>query len=496
MIILGLTKHYEIKAKINTFERFQAVIELDLNGNIITANEKFLRAFGYTLPELQGKHHSIFVDETEKVSGEDRRFWEALNRGEDQTAEYLRFGKGGRKVWIQAIYNLILGRAGHLLKIVGFATDITQQKLKTADHQGHMDAVHKSQAVIQFKMDGTIVEANENFLRVFGYDLPEIQGRHHRMFVEPAFRDTADYCRFWEALKRGEFQAAEYKRLGKGGREVWIQATYNPVLDPVGKPLKIVKLATDITPQVQERLRRAALQKEVDISLGEVIGAVLTANEQATGVAGASALISSNVQAAAIGAEELAASIGEIGRRMSDAALVTEQAVEQANHTNAIMTSLAETANRIGSVVSLIQQIASQTNLLALNATIEAARAGEAGKGFSVVASEVKNLATQTAKATDDISEQISGVQAATAEVVEAINGISGIIAQINDISIAIASAVEEQDAMTREMAANMNGAAQGVGNVSAGMSTITSAIRVVNDATVKVRRMSQSLVQ
>ncbi|WP_376968000.1 PAS domain-containing methyl-accepting chemotaxis protein (plasmid) [Azospirillum sp. A26] len=496
MIITGFTKHYEIKAKLNTLERFQAVIELDLNGNIITANEKFLRTFGYTLPELQGKHHSIFVDETEKVSGEYRRFWEALNRGEDQTAEYQRFGKGGRKVWIQAIYNPIFGRAGRLLKIVGFATDITQQKLKTADHQGHMDAVHKSQAVIQFKMDGTIVEANENFLRVFGYDLSEIQDRHHRMFVEPAFRDSADYCRFWEALNRGEFQAAEYKRLGKGGREVWIQATYNPALDPVGKPLKIVKLATDITPQVQERLRRAALQKEVDISLGEVIGAVLTANEQAAGVAGASALISSNVQAAAIGAEELAASIGEIGRRMSDAALVTEQAVEQANHTNAIMTSLAEAANPIGSVVSLIQQIASQTNLLALNATIEAARAGEAGKGFTVVASEVKNLATQTAKATNDISEQISGVQAATAEVVEAISGISGIITQINDISIAIASAVEEQDAMTREMAANMNGAAQGVGNVSAGMNAIASAIRVVNDATVKVRGMSQSLVQ
>ncbi len=489
------TKYFEFKAKLNALEKSQATIEFGMDGTIITANDKFLSALGYTLSEIVGKNHSIFIDKNEKNSPAYRQFWESLNRGQYQAAEYKRIRKDGKEIWIQATYNPILDSSGKPIKVVKFATDITAQKLKSIDDNGLMEAIRRSQAIIQFNMDGTITEANENFLHVLGYTLSEIKGKHHSMFVESEFRNSVDYQRFWDALKRGEYQSAEYKRIGKGGREVWIQATYNPILDPTGKPVKVVKIATDITAQTKERLRRAAIQKEVDTSLGEITGATSTAGRQAESAASAAAQISTNVQAAATGTEQLVASISEISRRMSESARVTEQAMQQGSHTNTIMTNLAETVSRIGSVVSLIQQIANQTNLLALNATIEAARAGEAGKGFAVVASEVKNLATQTAKATDEISGQISSVQTGTDEVVKAIGGISGVITRINEISTAIASAVEEQDAVTREMATNMNAAAVGVNSISSNMNEIASAIGVANDFTVKVKEMSQSLV-
>ncbi|MBP2296445.1 methyl-accepting chemotaxis protein [Azospirillum rugosum] len=466
-----------------------------MDGTIISANENFLTAVGYTLAEIKGKHHSIFVDPAERDGAAYRGFWDALRQGRHQTAEFRRIGKDGREIWIQASYNPILGGNGKPVRVIKFATDVTERKRLFSDFQGQIDAINRSQAVIHFAMDGTILDANGNFLTALGYRLDEVRGRHHSIFVDPAERDGADYRRFWEALRNGRYQVAEFRRIGKDGREVWIQASYNPILDPAGTPVKVVKFATDITAQVRERLRRSTVQTEIDGELGAITRSIATANEQAESAALASTRISSNVQAAASGAEELAASIGEIGRRMTDAAQVTEQAVDQAARTNSIMAGLADAANRIGDVVTLIQQIANQTNLLALNATIEAARAGEAGKGFAVVASEVKSLANQTAKATDEIAAQIASVQSATSEAVGAIGSIAGVIAQINEISAAIASAVEEQGAVTREMAANMTSAAEGVGSVSRSMNRIASATQVVSDSTRKVKETSQALL-
>ncbi len=175
----------------------------------------------------------------------------ALNRGEYQAAEYKRIGKGGKEVWIQASYNPIMDLDGKPFKVVKYATDVTAQKLQNADYVGQIAAIGKSQAVIEFKMDGTVLNANENFLRALGYTLDEIKGRHHSMFVDEAYRQSYEYKEFWAALNRGEYQAAEYKRIGKGGKEVWIQASYNPIMDLNGKPFKVVKYATDTTPQKQ-----------------------------------------------------------------------------------------------------------------------------------------------------------------------------------------------------------------------------------------------------
>ena len=239
----------DYSGQIAAIGKSQAVIEFEMDGTIITANDNFLGALGYGLDEVKGRHHSMFVDEAYRHSAEYREFWSRLNRGEYEAAEYKRIGKGGREVWIQASYNPILDINGKPKKVVKFATDVTQQKLVNADFAGQIAAIGKSQAVIEFKMDGTIIDANDNFLKTMGYSLDEVKGRHHSMFVDDAFRQSNEYREFWARLNRGEYQAAEYKRIGKGGREVWIQASYNPILDLNGKPCKVVKYATDRTPE-------------------------------------------------------------------------------------------------------------------------------------------------------------------------------------------------------------------------------------------------------
>ena len=239
----------ELDAQIAAISKSQAVIEFKMDGTIITANENFLKTLGYTLEEIKDKHHSLFVEEAYRQSSDYREFWAKLNRGEYVADEFKRIGKGGKEVWIQASYNPIFDGNGKPTKVIKFATDTTQQKLATLDYTGQISAIGKSQATIEFKMDGTIVSANENFLKTLGYSLEEIKGKHHGMFVEEAYRQSSDYREFWAKLNRGEYIAEEFKRIGKGGREVWIQASYNPILDLNGKPFKVVKYASDLTPQ-------------------------------------------------------------------------------------------------------------------------------------------------------------------------------------------------------------------------------------------------------
>ncbi len=272
----------ELKALVDALNHSQAVIEFNMEGTVITANHNFLKVLGYNLGDIKGKHHSMFVEETEKRSTAYRQFWEALNRGEFRAAEYKRIGKGGKEVWIQASYNPIKGRDGKPFKVVKFATDVTERKISDADKSGQIDAIGKSQAVIEFQLDGTIITANENFLNTMGYRLDEVEGRHHSMFVDEKEKRSTDYRHFWEALNRGEYHAAEYKRFGKGGKEVWIQASYNPILDPNGRPCKVVKFATDITAR---KLRDAESNGQIDaIGKSQAViefnldGTIITAN--------------------------------------------------------------------------------------------------------------------------------------------------------------------------------------------------------------------------
>ena len=487
-------KHDHAGDKLAALHRSHAIIEFELDGKVVTANQNFLDAMGYELHEIQGENHRMFVCPAYRESAEYKAFWAQLRAGEHHSAEFKRIGKGGREVWIQATYTPVCGRDGKPYRVVKFATDITARKLRSFDAESQLQAIRKSQAVIEFELDGTILTANELFLAALGYTEAEIAGRHHSMFLDSADAASPAYGRFWEELRRGKYQAGEFRRIAKDGREVWIQASYNPVMDDLGVPLKVVKFATDITAQVNDRMRRVSAQQTIDGDLGEVLIAVAQTNEQAELAARASSETSTNVQSVASGAEEMAASVAEISRRASDALTISNEAVHQADETNRIISGLAASAQRIGDVINLINTIAAQTNLLALNATIEAARAGEAGKGFAVVASEVKDLAGQTAKATGEITVQVAEVQDSTNSAVKAIETIAEVIGKINEISSGISAAVEEQSAVTQEISSNMQVAARGVGAISENMGKIAAGASQIDAATRKVKEVSQAI--
>jgi methyl-accepting chemotaxis protein len=418
----------EASGKVIAISRAQAVIEFNLDGTIIAANENFLNTVGYALSEIQGRHHSMFVEASERDSAAYRDFWVRLGRGEYQSAEYKRIGKGGKEIWILATYNPILNDAGKPFKVVKFATDVTQQKLLAADSNSQMAAIRKSQAVIEFRMDGTILTANQNFLDAVGYTIDEIRDRHHSMFVDPIERSGAAYVEFWASLNRGTYQAAEYRRIGKGGREIWIQASYNPIFDLNGKPFKVVKYAADITAQAMARVKAERAR--------------------------------SLIESVAAGSEEMNASIREISETMVKSRQTAESAVQQVETADIQAQRLTSAAHAMGGIVGLIGDITGQINLLALNATIESARAGEAGRGFAVVAAEVKNLANQAKQATDKISSEIEALNGISGDVVGALVSIKQAIEHVNEFVTSTAAAVEEQSTVTSDMSDNMQRAA------------------------------------
>ncbi len=213
-------------AVLTALSKSQAMIEFDLSGKILTANEHFCRALGYELPEIVGKHHNMFVEPAYA-----------------QSSEYKAF-------WIEASYNPVF-RRGKPIKVVKIATDITASKLKTAEDAGKIEALSPAQAVIEFTPTGEILTANENFLSALGYSLAQIQGKHHSMFCEPSYTASSAYQDFWKKLAAGDLVADEFMRLGKGGRKVYIQASYNPIFDLSGKVFKVVKFATDVTSRVE-----------------------------------------------------------------------------------------------------------------------------------------------------------------------------------------------------------------------------------------------------
>jgi methyl-accepting chemotaxis protein len=424
---------------------------------------------------------------------------------------------------------------------------------KNADTAGQIAAVSRSQAVIEFKLDGTIIAANDNFCNVMGYRAEEIIGKHHSMFVDAVYAAGPEYKDFWAKLNRGEYEGAIYKRVAKSGREVWIQAYYNPILDLEGKPFKVVKFASDLTNEIRAReelknkvdamllvvdaAAKGDLAQTVSVSgqdpigqMGEGLGQLLatlrhsiaqiaqnatalaSSSEELSSVSGqmssnaeetlaqsnvvsaASEQVSKNVQTVATAVEEMSASIKEIAKNATEGAKIASTAVHLANKTNDTIGKLGESSAEIGKVIKVITSIAQQTNLLALNATIEAARAGEAGKGFAVVANEVKELAKETAKATEDISQKIEAIQGDTKGAVDAIKQITSIISQMNDLSNSIAGAVEEQSATTNEMGRNVSEAAKGSSEIAQNTTAVAQAAQNTTEGAGNVQQAAAEL--
>ncbi|WP_428426454.1 methyl-accepting chemotaxis protein [Pararhizobium sp.] len=503
----------DAKAILSAMQRSQAIIEFDLQGKILTANENFCKTLGYDLPEIVGQHHRMFVDPADAASTDYREFWARLARGEFDRRQYKRIGKGGREIWIEASYNPVF-RGSKPYKVVKFATDITAEKLKNAEDAGKIDAISRAQAVIEFTPSGDILTANGNFLSTLGYQLADIQGKHHSMFCEPAYSRSDEYRDFWAKLRNGQFIADEFKRIGNAGRQVWIQASYNPIFDLNGSVMKVVKFATDITGRVNnsqelaEALQDLAggnLDQHLDKQFIPALETLrLSFNDSIDKLKQAMRAVGTNAQAIAAGSGEISIAAQDLSRRTEQQAASIEEtaaALEQITTTvadssrraeeagtlvaqtklgaerssevvrNAVkaMGEIENSSREISSIIGVIDEIAFQTNLLPLNAGVEAARAGDAGKGFAVVAQEVRELAQRSAKAAKEIKSLIttSGDQVKTGvslvgQAGKALEEILTQVQQINTNVTAIVEGAKEQATGLKEINQAVNTMDQG----------------------------------
>ncbi len=450
----------DMRRQVAAFSRVLPVIEFDLDGYVLRANDNYCKASQYSREELRGAHHRMFVDPDYAASPAYREFWAKLRRGECQSAQYKRLGKKGRVVWVQATYYPILGWLGRPYKVVKHTVDVTEQMMRLADGLGQLAAISKGQAVLELDLDGTILTANPNFLAMMGYSLEELRGRHNGMLVEPGSEESAVQQALWKRLARGEHDAGQYKRMAKGGRPVWVQASYNPILDAEGKPFKIVKYATDVTAQVilaaelrsavQETRAVIARAAEGDLTgrltlegktgeLAKLAEGLNTLIELVASLVGRIKDVTGEVQTGAeqIGsgnadlahhAEEQASNLKKAAALMESTASSVKETAENAARANELVTAASDraakggqvagsaiaamggintAARKIADIIGVIDAIAFQTNLLALNAAVEAARAGEQGRGFAVVASEVRSLAGRSATAAKEIKALI-----------------------------------------------------------------------------------------
>jgi len=435
--------------QVQAIGKSQAVIEFDLKGNVLTANDNFLNALGYSLTEIQGQHHSLFVDPAHRSSPEYRLFWDKLGRGEYDAGQYKRIGKGGKEIWIQASYNPILGADGKPFKVVKYATDITAERLKAADFSGQLDAISKAQAVIEFGMDGKILTANANFLHTLGYSLGEIQGHHHSMFVDATDRASPAYREFWERLGRGEFDAGRYRRIGKGGKEVWIQASYNPILDLNGKPFKVVKYATDVTEQVRAADMLATVVEQAQTVAGAAREGDLEQRIPLEGKSGAplalceginSLLETTSVIFSDVGRVFSALSNGDLSQRIErDYAGVFQQVKNDANATGEKLSEvMGEVRSAADALMGAANQVSSTAQSLSQAASEQAASVEETSASIDQMSASISQN-SDNARITDSMatkaSKEAGDGGTAVTQTVQAMKQIAAKISIVDDIA-------------------------------------------------------------
>lgn len=516
-ISADIQRNADYSGQLAAISKSQAVIEFSLDGTVLNANDNFLAVLGYSLEEIKGRHHSMFVEPSYRQSHEYKAFWDRLGRGEYDAGQYKRLTKNGQEVWIQASYNPILDANHRPCKVVKYATDISAEVMRNADYSGQLAAISKSQAVIEFALDGTILNANDNFLAVLGYQLPEIKGQHHSMFVEPAYRQSHEYKAFWERLGRGEYDAGQYKRIGKNGKEIWIQASYNPIMDLNNRPFKVVKYATDITAQVNDANAMKEAVDQVKVVVEAAVNSDLTQRINMAGKSGLLEILCAGINSLienmsdivgeiknaadeiATGAEEISNGNTDLSKRTEEQAANLEetastmeeltstvrlnasnakeanQLAEQATRVAAsggdliqqvvqTMNGINESSQKIADIIGVIDGIAFQTNILALNAAVEAARAGDQGRGFAVVASEVRTLAQRSANAAKDIKSLIS-------DSVKKIDTGNSLVGKSGETMKEVVSSIKRVNDIMSEIAAASLEQSQGIGEISTAVS-------------------------
>ena len=510
---------------IDAIERSQAVIEFDLSGNILRANDNFLNAMGYTSEEIVGKQHRLFVAQSYANSKEYEHFWQTLRHGEFVSDRFKRIKKDGSSIWLEASYNPVLDENNKPVKVIKFATDITDKVRQELDDKAQIVAINKVMAVIEFDLEGNILTANDNFMQTMGYSLDEIQGQHHSIFITPEYANSADYKKFWHDLAEGKANTGTFQRRNKQGQDVWLESSYNPIFDEEGKPFKVVKYATDVSQNENTRLLKdviddagavmtrfsegdltARMQRHLSDNqvsmfrtqieqlsgsvrlmadkLENIIAEALeTSNvvQNASSEVSAGALnLSQRVQEQAAALEETSATMNEMNssvqNNLESAKLTSRESiqvqakvhdgVEVMQQTIQAIGAIEESSHQISDIVTLIDSIAFQTNLLALNAAVEAARAGEHGRGFAVVAGEVRNLAQKSAEAAKDISKLINESATRVTQGTQLASRSGKSLEEINDAIENIVKMVAQITEASEEQATGINQVNQAIAQI------------------------------